>query len=50
MDYSFENIGGKNNSYTIVTSSDVVYEIKFKPSPYLSRLNNFDEDLILNLL
>lgn len=50
MDYSFENIGGKNNSYTIVTSSDVVYEIKFKPSPYLSRLNNFDEDLIFEFV
>lgn len=50
MEYNFESIGGKNNSYTIVTSSDVVYEIKFKPSPYLSSLDNFDEDLIFEFV
>jgi hypothetical protein len=44
MEYSFEFVGGINNSYTIVTTSDVVYEIKFKPSQYLSKLENFEEN------
>lgn len=50
MEYSFEFIGGKNNSYTIVTTSDVVYEVKFKPSPYLSGLNNIEENLIFEFI
>ena len=50
MIYYFEFIGGKNNSYTIVTNSEVVYEIKFKPSPYLTKLNDFDEELIFEFV
>ena len=30
MQYNYEFVGGKNNSYSIVTNSDVVYEIKCK--------------------
>jgi intracellular sulfur oxidation DsrE/DsrF family protein len=50
MEYSFEFVGGVNNSYTIVTTSEVVYEIKFKPSQYLSKLNNFEENLIFEFI
>ena len=50
MEYSFEFIGGKNNTYIIVTSSDVVYEIKFKPSDYLSDLNTLDNNLIFEFV
>jgi hypothetical protein len=50
MQYNYEFVGGKNNSYSIVTSSDVVYEIKFKPSPYLSKLNDIKEDLIFEFV
>lgn len=50
MEYSFEFIGGVNNSYIIVTTSEVVYEIKFKPSQYLTTLDNFDEGLIFEFV
>ena len=50
MEYSFEFIGEKNNSYTIVTTSNVVYEIKFKPSSYLSKLNSIDDNLIFEFV
>ncbi|MEC5164744.1 intracellular sulfur oxidation DsrE/DsrF family protein [Flavobacterium sp. PL11] len=50
MQYNFEFIGGKNNSYVIVTKSDVVYEIKFKPSSYLSNLNFLDNNLIFEFV
>lgn len=50
MQYSFEYIGGQNNSYIIVTNSDVVYEIKFKPSPYLSKLNEIEGDSIFEFV
>lgn len=50
MEYSFEFVGGKNNSYIIVTSSDVVYEIKFKPSSDLSSLDNIEEHLVFELV
>lgn len=35
MNYNYEFLGGLNNSYVFVTDRFVVYEIKFKPSPYL---------------
>ncbi len=50
MEYNFECIGGKNNTYIIVTHSNVVYEIKFKPSQYLTQLNNLDENLIFEFV
>lgn len=50
MAYNFEFIGGVNNSYTIVTSSDVVYEIKFKPSTYLVAYENLDDNSIFEFV
>jgi len=50
MAYNFEFIGGVNNSYTIVTSSDVVYEIKFKPSTYLVEYENLDDNSIFEFV
>jgi hypothetical protein len=35
MFYQYSFIGGNNNSYVFETSIGIVYEIKFKPSPYL---------------
>ena len=50
MEYNFEYIGGLNNSYTIVTTSDVVYEIKFKPSQYILEIDNFDNELVFEFV
>ena len=50
MEYNFEYIGGLNNSYTIVTTSDVVYEIKFKPSQYILEIENFDNELVFEFV
>ena len=50
MIYNFEFVGGKNNSYTIVTDSFVVYEIKFKPSSYLLQTTEFKENLIFEFV
>lgn len=35
MKYNFLNLGGKNNIYRFETNSKIIYEIKFKPTPYL---------------
>lgn len=35
MNYSFVFIGGKNNLYRFETKSFIIYEISFKPTPYL---------------
>lgn len=35
MSYQYSFIGGENNSYVFETSNRILYEIKFKPSPYL---------------
>ncbi len=43
MSYTFSFIGGKNNSYIFETTNGIVYEIKFKPSPYLLPGNVFSE-------
>ena len=37
--YNFTFIGGTNNSYVFETSNEIVYEIKFKHSPYLLNEN-----------
>ena len=37
--YNFSFIGGTNNSYVFETSKGIVYEIKFKHSPYLLNEN-----------
>jgi intracellular sulfur oxidation DsrE/DsrF family protein len=50
MHYNFEFIGGINNSYTIVTTSDVVYEIKFKPSNYLINIDDFENELVFEFV
>lgn len=33
--YKFEYVGGLSNAYVFETINDVVYQIKFKPTPYL---------------
>jgi len=50
MEYSFEFIGGLNNSYSIVTQSDVVYEIKFKPSNYLIEIDDIENELVFEFV
>lgn len=42
MLYSYDFLGGKNNSYVFATSLGIVYEVKFKPSGYI---NLFDESI-----
>ena len=50
MEYSYEFIGGENNSFSIVTKSDVVYEIKFKPSNYILEIEDFDNELVFEFV
>lgn len=50
MEYSFEFIGGLNNSYSIVTQSDVIYEIKFKPSSYLIEIDDIINELVFEFV
>lgn len=50
MFYNYEFVGGINNSYIIVTTSDVIYEIKFKPSSYLLSIDNFENELIFEFV
>lgn len=50
MEYNYEFIGGQNNSYSIVTNSDVVYEIKFKPSNYLLEIEDFENELVFEFV
>lgn len=42
MLYSYDFIGGENNSYAFVTKIGIAYEIKFKPSDYI---NLFDAEV-----
>ena len=42
MLYSYDFIGGENNSYVFVTKIGIAYEIKFKPSTYI---NLFDKEV-----
>ena len=44
--YNFSFIGGTNNSYVFETSNGIVYEIKFKHSPYLLNENAEYSNLI----
>ena len=41
--YNFDFAGGSYNSYLFVTLHHIVYEIQFKPTPYL-----FGEDFVLS--
>ena len=50
MACNYEFVGGINNSYTIVTKSDVVYEIKFKPSNYLLEIEDFQNELVFEFV
>ena len=34
-EYKFEFVGADNNSYIFETDSKIIYEIQFKPTPYL---------------
>jgi len=43
MSYQYSFIGGLNNSYFFETVNKIVYEIKFKPSPYLLVGSEFSE-------
>jgi hypothetical protein len=57
MLYEFTFIAGKNNSYIFETKNGIVYEIKFKPSPYLlgekenysNLIHEFVIDVAINL-
>jgi hypothetical protein len=42
MQYNYDFLGGRNNSYVFVTQLGITYEIKFKPSSYI---NLFDENI-----
>jgi hypothetical protein len=42
MQYSYYFLGGNNNSYVFATRLGIIYEIKFKPSPYI---NIFDKKI-----
>jgi hypothetical protein len=33
--YKFEYVAGESNSYVFETTNEVIYQIKFKPTPYL---------------
>ena len=50
MEYNFEFVGGVNNSFLIVTSSDVIYEIKFKPSNYILKIEDFENELVFEFV
>lgn len=50
MLYNYEFLAGINNSYVIVTKSDVIYEIKFKPSTYIVDIENQDENSIFEFV
>ena len=50
MAYSYEFIGGLNNSFSIVTESDVIYEIKFKPSNYLLEVDDLKNELVFEFV
>lgn len=50
MIYNFEFVGGVNNSYTIVTKSDVVYEVKFKSSQYIVEIEDFENELVFEFV
>ena len=43
MMYAYLFIAGHNNSYIFETANGIVYEIKFKPSPYLLPGNEFSD-------
>jgi hypothetical protein len=43
MSYQYLFAGGSGNSYFFETVNKIVYEIKFKPSPYLFTDNEFSE-------
>ncbi len=40
MHYNYFFEGGQNNSYFFETNEEIVYEIVFKPTPYLFELKN----------
>lgn len=42
MNYQFIFDGGTDNSYFFETNSGIIYQIKFKPTPYLFG-NDFKE-------
>jgi hypothetical protein len=51
MRYKFEFVHNTNNSYFFETTLGIVYELKFKPSPYLLGDENAQLQMIFtNLL
>jgi hypothetical protein len=46
VSYEFSFIGGVNNSYVFETKNGIVYEVRFKPSPYLLNENANYSNLI----
>jgi hypothetical protein len=49
MLYKFYFEGGQNNSYFFETKEEIIYEIIFKPSPYLFELDNIEIiEILLN--
>ena len=55
MSYKYENIGGKVSSYAFETDNGLVYEVKFKPTPYLfgdnlPEISNFIFELIIEVV
>ncbi|TRX39277.1 hypothetical protein [Flavobacterium restrictum] len=42
MLYKFYFDGGQNNSYFFETKGEAIYEIIFKPTPYLFELKNVE--------
>lgn len=43
MFYNYYFAGGQNNSYFFETKGEVIYEIIFKPTPYLFELENIEK-------
>lgn len=50
MLYSYDFIGGENNSYAFVTKIGIAYEIKFKPSNYINLFDDNVSDFIFEFV
>ena len=42
MPYNYFFEGGQNNSYFFETNEEIIYEVVFKPTPYLFELENIE--------
>ena len=50
MHYNYEFVGGVNYSYINITDSEVIYEIKFKPSDDLITIDDFENELLFEFV